>query len=311
MRDAFAERLLERATEDERVFFLTGDLGFGVFEEFQSALPSQYLNVGVAEQNMIAVAAGLALEGHVCFVYSIGNFPTLRCLEQIRNDAAYHAANVNVVSIGGGFSYGPLGMSHHATEDIAIMSTIPEVTSFTPGTARDVLGSVDALIEKAGTGYLRLDKSAGEESPGAEPFRVGRWRVMRQGKDVTLVAVGGVLKEAQEAAGILQETGISATVVSATQPAPIQTDEIIRVLGAVPVVVSVEEHVIRAGIGGIVAEAMAESGCSARLIRRGVGARFVSEVGSQTYLRAGAGLDARSLAATVVTALSAGGTEIE
>lgn len=307
MRDAFAERLLERAAADEKIMFLTGDLGFGVFERFQSKLPRQYLNVGVAEQNMVAVASGLALEGYTCFVYSIGNFPTLRCLEQIRNDAAYHAANVKVVSIGGGFSYGPLGMSHHATEDIAIMSAIPELTSFTPGTIQDVVHSVDALIETAGTGYLRLDKSAGRECPDAEPFEVGRWRVMRPGGDVTLVAVGGVLDEAQKAAASLQESGVSAAVVSATQPAPIDAEEIMRTLGAAPVVVSVEEHVIRGGIGGIVAEAMAESGSSARLIRKGVGASFVSTVGTQTYLRRDAGLDATALVDTVLAVLGTRG----
>lgn len=112
-------------------------------------------------------------------------------------------------------------MSHHATEDIAIMSAIPELTSFTPGTIQDVVHSVDALIETAGTGYLRLDKSAGRESPDAEPFEVGQWRVMRPGGDVALVAVGGVLDEAQKAAATLQEAGVSAAVVSATQPAPI------------------------------------------------------------------------------------------
>lgn len=309
MRDAFAERLLERAATDEKIMFLTGDLGFGVFEQFQSKLPRQYLNVGVAEQNMVAVASGLALEGYICFVYSIGNFPTLRCLEQIRNDAAYHAANVKIVSIGGGFSYGALGMSHHATEDIAIMSAIPELTSFTPGTIQDVVHSVDALIAMEGTGYLRLDKTAGRESPDAEPFEVGRWRVMRPGGDVTLVAVGGVLDEAQKAAATLQESGVSAAVVSATQPAPIDAEEIMRTLGAAPIVVSVEEHVIRGGIGGIVAEAMAESGFSARLIRRGVGTSFVSTVGSQAYLRRDAGLNATALVDTVLAALGTRGDD--
>jgi transketolase len=307
MRDAFAQRLLERAAADDKIMFLTGDLGFGVFEQFQSKLPRQYLNVGVAEQNMVAVASGLALEGYTCFVYSIGNFPTLRCLEQIRNDAAYHGANVKVVSIGGGFSYGPLGMSHHATEDIAIMSAIPGVACFTPGTVHDVVNSVDALIEAPGTGYLRLDKSAGHESSAAEPFVVGRWRIMRPGDDVTVVAVGGVLDEAQKASAALEDCGISAAVVSATQPSPIDREEVIRTLGAASVVVSVEEHVVRGGIGGIVAEAMAESASPARLVRHGVRSSFVSAVGSQTYLRRDAGLDAEALVDTVLAALGSRG----
>ncbi len=309
MRDAFAARLLERATADDKIMFLTGDLGFGVFETFQARLPRQYLNVGVAEQNMVAVASGLALEGYTCFVYSIGNFPTLRCLEQIRNDAAYHAANVKVVSIGGGFSYGPLGMSHHATEDIAVMTAIPDVLTLVPGTVEDVVPSVDALIATPGTGYLRLDKSAGQESPDAELFGVGRWRVMRSGSDVALVTLGGILGEAQQAADDLQLSGVSAAVISATQPAPIDAEEVRRTLGAAPIVISLEEHVVRGGLGGIIAEAMAESGSTARLIRKGVGASFVSAVGSQTHLRISAGLDAGSLVDTVLAALGTGGED--
>lgn len=305
MRDAFAKRLLERAESDENVMLLTGDLGFGVFETFQSRLPRQYLNVGIAEQNMVAVATGLALEGYTCFVYSIGNFPTLRCLEQIRNDAAYHDANVKVVAIGGGFSYGPLGMSHHATEDLAIMTCIPDVTCLVPGTVEDVAPSVDALIASPGTGYLRLDKSSGVECTGADPLTIGRWRVMRSGSDVTLVAAGGVLAEAQIAADTLEGHGVSAAVVSATQPAPISSQEIMRTLGSAVLVVTVEEHVVRGGIGGVVAEAMAESGTRARLIRRGLAGGFVSTVGSQTFLRREVGLDADHLVETVLDGLRA------
>ena len=128
MRDAFVERLSELAAEDPRICLITGDLGFGVLDDFARHFPDQYINAGVAEQNMTAIAAGMALEGHVVFTYSIGNFPTLRCLEQIRNDVCYHNANVTIVAIGGGFSYGVLGMSHHATEDIAIMRALPEMT---------------------------------------------------------------------------------------------------------------------------------------------------------------------------------------
>src|ERR1041385_4546417 len=133
MRNAFIQRLMQLAPHDPRLMLVTGDLGFGVLDEFSKKFPKQYLNAGVAEQNMTGVATGLALEGRIVFTYSIGNFPTLRCLEQIRNDAAYHGANVKVVAIGGGFSYGALGMSHHATEDLSIMRAIPGLTVVSPG----------------------------------------------------------------------------------------------------------------------------------------------------------------------------------
>ena len=299
MRDTFAKRLAELAAADDRIMFITGDLGFGVFEQFQRDFPGQYLNAGVAEQNMIALASGLALEGRVVFAYSIGNFPVLRCLEQIRNDAAYHDANVKVVSIGGGFSYGSLGISHHATEDIAVMRAIPNVQAFTPGTLSDVVNSVDALVATPGTGYLRLDKSQGVERPDAHPFRQGHWRIMREGADVTLVACGGVLGEVMAAADALAARGIGARVVNATQVAPIQTEAIRRALEIAPIVITVEEHVIRGGLGGAVAEAMAEVGTPAKLIRKGIAAGFMSEVGSQNYLRGQISIDALSLEADV------------
>src|SRR5712671_3401925 len=124
MRSAFMQTLVELAEKDDRINLLVGDLGFGVVEPFAEKFPSRFVNAGVAEQDMTGIAAGLALCGKIVFTYSIANFPTLRCFEQIRNDAAYHDANVKVVAIGGGFSYGSLGMSHHATEDLSILRSL-------------------------------------------------------------------------------------------------------------------------------------------------------------------------------------------
>ena len=148
MRDIFVTRLIELAEENPDIIMVTGDLGFGVLTKFQERLPKQLINAGVAEQNMTGLAVGLALSGKIVFTYSIGNFPTLRCLEQIRNDACYHGANVKIVSIGGGFSYGALGISHHATEDLSIMRALPDIFAVAPGhTYRDkqtVLGHLDS-----------------------------------------------------------------------------------------------------------------------------------------------------------------------
>lgn len=295
MRDAFAEELLEAARRDDRIMFVTGDLGFGVFEEYQAAVPDQYLNVGVAEQNMVAVGTGLALEGHRVFVYSIGNFPVLRCLEQIRNDSAYHGANLTVVSIGGGFSYGSLGMSHHATEDIAVMRALPDVTTVVPGTVHEVRESVHALARHSGTSYLRLDKSAGAEPEPAVPFEFGEWRVLSPGSDVTFIATGGILGEAQFAATDLAANGLSARVVSAHMLSPLDPEKVLAAIGPAAEVVTLEEHVVRGGLGGAVAEVMAEHPTGARLTRIGLTDSYVSAVGSQAYLRAQTGLDANSL----------------
>ena len=122
MRDAFVDTLCELAQEDENIYLITGDLGYNVLDKFWNQYPERFLNAGICEQNMASIAAGLAVEGDKSvFIYSIGNFPTLRCLEQIRNDIAYHHANVKIVSVGAGFAYGPMGMSHHATEDVAVL----------------------------------------------------------------------------------------------------------------------------------------------------------------------------------------------
>ena len=142
MRDTFIEELTKFTKEDSSIFLITGDLGFGVLENFAIELPDQFLNAGVAEQNMTSLAAGMALEGRKVFTYSIGNFPTLRCLEQIRNDICYHDLDVTIVSIGGGFSYGQLGMSHHATEDLSILRAIPNLNVMVPSSLEEVRGSV-------------------------------------------------------------------------------------------------------------------------------------------------------------------------
>src|SRR5438132_7916210 len=154
MRDAFVDSLGLAAAADRRVMVVTGDLGFGVLDRFATQFPDQYLNVGVAEQNLTGVATGLALDGHIVFTYSIANFPTLRCLEQIRNDACYHDANVKIVAVGGGLAYGALGISHHATEDLAVMRAMPGLTVAAPGDPLEVRAVTAALAALDGPAYL-------------------------------------------------------------------------------------------------------------------------------------------------------------
>ena len=158
MRDTFVKTLLEIAKKDKNVYIVTGDLGFGVLRPFWEELPDQIINAGIAEQNMTTVAAGMALEGKTVFTYSIGNFPTIRCLEQIRNDCAYHHANVKIVCVGGGFVYGSLGMSHHATEDIALLRALPDVTVVCPGDLVEAEEATKAIANYPGTCYLRLGR---------------------------------------------------------------------------------------------------------------------------------------------------------
>ena len=142
MRNSFINRLTEIAKVDKKIFLICGDLGYSVLEPFAEQFPDRFLNVGIAEQNMMHVATGLAFEGYNVFTYSIGNFPTLRCMEQIRYDICYHNANVKIVAVGSGYAYGPLGVSHHTTEDIAMLRALPGMIVTAPGDPVEAMSSV-------------------------------------------------------------------------------------------------------------------------------------------------------------------------
>ena len=302
MRDAFIRSLSELASADPRVMLITGDLGFGVLDEFQKRFPRQFLNAGVAEQNMTGLAAGIALEGRIVFTYSIANFPILRCLEQIRNDAAYHGANVNVVSIGGGFSYGALGMSHHATEDIAIMRALPEVTVVVPGDLWEATHATKAIAGTSGVCYLRLDKSTAEVTHrSGDAFKLGKARIVKTGEGVAIIVCGGILGEVLRAARSLGADSIDPTIMSLHTVKPLDRDAVIQIASSHDVLLTVEEHGLAGGLGGAVAETLADAGQLPKKFRRlGIdGNHFISIVGSQDYLRRQCGLDADSIAAEV------------
>jgi len=306
MRDVFIQRLTEVAESNPRVLLITGDLGFNVLNAFAERFPRQYLNAGVAEQNMTGLATGLAMEGRVVFTYSIANFPTLRCLEQIRNDACYHAANVKVVAIGGGFSYGALGVSHHATEDLSILRSLPELTVVAPGDDWEAAEATSALVTAPGTCYLRLDRSSAPATNRPdEQFQLGRGRVIRQGEDMTLMAVGGILGIALEAAERLVGEGIECRVVSMHTVKPLDREAILAACRETGGIVTIEEHTIDGGLGGAVAEVCLDAGVFPQTFRRiGLRAGFSSIVGDQEFLRSQYGMDARAIIAAVRTLLA-------
>jgi transketolase len=306
MRNAFVNELSELAALDPRIMLITGDLGFGVFDEYARRYPAQFLNAGVAEQNMTGLATGLALEGRVVFTYSIANFPTLRCLEQIRNDAAYHDANVKVVSIGGGFSYGQLGISHHATEDLAILRCLPGLTVVSPGDEWEVRQATRTLVATTGTCYLRLDKAkAPPTHKPDEVFRIGHSRQLREGRDVTIAVTGGILEVALEAAQELAKVhGIESRVLSVHTIKPLDTEALVAAARETGGLVTLEEHTVEGGLGGAVAETLLELGIIPRFFRRmGLRAGFSAAVGDQKYLRKTYGLDKASVVATTLNAL--------
>lgn len=301
MRDAFVARLTAIAARDPRVMLVTGDLGFGVLTNFAERFPRQFINAGVAEQNMLALATGLAMEGHVVFAYSIANFGTLRCLEQIRNDAAYHEANVKVVAVGGGFSYGALGISHHATEDLAILRALPAVTVVAPGDDWEAAEATEALVQAPGTAYLRLDRTsmAGAPAPG-EGFVLGRARRLAEGDVATIFSTGGMLGEVLAARATLAAEGLACRVVSLHTLSPIDVAEVVDACRTTGGLVTVEEHTVAGGLGSAIAEVCADAGVFPRRFQRiGLRAGFSSIVGSQQYLRQQYGIDAPAVVAAV------------
>lgn len=309
MRNAFFRTLIELADSDPRIELVVGDLGFGVVEEFASRFPERFTNAGVAEQNMTGLAVGMAMTGAIVFTYSIGNFPTLRCLEQIRNDAAYHDADVKIVAVGGGLAYGALGYSHHAVEDLAILRAIPGMVVAAPGDPLETAAVTRALVGHRGPAYLRLGKAGEPTVHQEEPIlSIGRTCSIRAGHDVLLLTTGGMLATAMHAAESLAKAGVEAQVASVPWIRPFD-DAFLRSRAAeVSLVATLEEHSVVGGLGGAAAEVLAELERHPPLLRLGLPSSFISIVGDQQYLLAQHRLDPDSVADRIRERLEARAT---
>lgn len=287
MRDRFIYELIEIAKVDKNIILITGDLGFGVLDNFVEEFPAQFINAGVAEQDMTGIATGMALEGKTVFTYSICNFPTLRCLEQIRNDACYHQANVKIVAIGGGFCYGPLGISHHATEDLSIMRALPNITVVAPGDIVEATAATRAVYNTSGTCYLRLGRGGGKRvHEGDINFKIGKAIQLFDGDDIALISTGGILCNAFKARERLDNIGLSVGLYSMHTLKPFDREIVEDIAEMVKLIVTIEEHTVIGGLGGAVSEILAQMPQPrARLQMVGLPGCFSSVVGDQEYLR--------------------------
>lgn len=306
MRDTFVRTLIDLAKKDKRIELITGDLGFGVLKPYWEQCPDQFTNAGIAEQNMTSVAAGMALEGKIVFTYSIGNFPTLRCLEQIRNDCAYHKANVKIVCVGGGFVYGSLGMSHHATEDIAVLRALPDVAVVCPADLVEAEAATRAIVDYPGTVYLRLGRGGEKRIHDSIPdFRIGKAIKVHEGSDVAIFSTGAIFEEINAVLPILAEAGIKPTVYTFPTVKPIDEEVIRECAAGHRLLVTCEEHNLSGGFGSAVAEVLCDGtlDARARLLKIGLKDCYTSAVGSQAYLRKLNGLDAASIASSIISAL--------
>jgi transketolase len=310
MRTAFLHTLFEIAKQDPRIVFMTGDLGFSVVEPFMKELPGQFINAGIAEQNMTGMAAGMALSGKIVFTYSIANFPTLRCLEHIRNDVCYHHANVKIVAIGGGFAYGAMGASHHATEDLGIMRMLPEIAVLAPGDPIEARHATRAVVAHPGPCYLRLGK-AGEPTVhlGEIDFQLGRAIRLREGGDLTLISTGSFLQTTAKVAERLAGQGIAARVLSMHTLKPFDTEAVLAAARETGAIATLEEHSVIGGLGSAVAEVLAEAdGPRVPFRRIGLPSAFSPHIGSQEYMQGQHGLDEASVADTLRAFLEVGRT---
>ena len=297
MRAAFVETLTELATSDERVVLLTGDLGFMALEPFREAHPDRFFNVGVAEQNLIGLATGLADAGYTPYCYSIATFASLRGFEFFRNGAVWHNLPVRVVGMGGGFEYGTAGITHHALEDIGVMRLLPSVTIVAPADAGQTDAAVRYVQSRPGPVYLRLGKDNRRRVPGLDgAFEPGRVALTRRGSEGLVLAVGGVASEAAAAVDSLRARELSCSFGVVASLAPPPREHLRELLAEHPWVATVEAHVASGALGAIVADVIAESTLAMRLLRCAVDDPLAGDtVGGESYLHEVHGLSAPAL----------------
>ena len=297
MRAVFNKTLLEIAKNDPRIHMILADIGYGEIEPFRDTFPERYYNVGVAEQNMTGVACGVAMEGNIAITYSIANFPTLRCLEQIRNDVCYHNANVKIVIIGGGMAYGELGISHHSTEDIAIMRSLPNMVVLAPCDPVETAAVTKLMMDYAGPVYLRCGYK-GEPVIVDKPFeaKLGGSSLIRDGKDATVFFAGTVGINAVQAVEELAKEGINCRLVSLYSIKPIDREAILKAAKETKGIVVLEEHNICGGVGSAVAEVLMDNGAGnvpfKRVAMPDVNA---TKVGCQAWMREQYGLGVKDV----------------
>lgn len=293
MRTSFVNQLLEEAKNNDKIFLLVGDLGYHVVEPFAEQFPTRFLNVGIAEQNMAGVAAGLAMIGYNVFIYSIGNFPTLRCLEQIRNDVAYHNANVKIVSVGAGYAYGALGATHQATEEIGALRVIPNIVVATPGDPVEAREIAKISSEYDGPMYIRLGKAGEKKVHPTETLNiaVGDIVPLKNIKDnkTAVLACGNILDAARAQ---IENEGLPYNLYSVPFVKPVNVEQLIEIVKLHPQgIITIEEHQKSCGMGSALVEVLNDLYSEGKIetypkLRRiGIPDEFVDVVGTQTYLR--------------------------
>jgi len=305
MRNTFIRTLEELAERDPHIVLLTGDLGFMVLEPFSKKFPTRFFNVGVAEQNMVGLATGLAEAGFIPFIYSIATFASLRPYEFIRNGPILHQFPVRIIGIGGGFEYGSSGATHHGLEDVGVMRIQPGITLISPADYKQTRNALLATWDLPGPVYYRLGKDEKTAVPNLEgQFELRRAQLVRKGSDLLMIAMGSISSEVATVAETLaEEKGIDAAVavVASINPAPV--DDLVEVLSRFRLVLTVEAHYLVGGVGSLVSEIVAERNLDCRVVRCGVKTMGNGISGSQSFLRNLHGISSQELVKTALREL--------
>lgn len=302
MRRTFISTLADLAEQDSRILLLTGDLGFMAIEPFTTRFPDRWYNIGVAEQNMVGIATGLAEAGFIPFVYSIVTFATLRPYEFIRNGPIMHQLPVRIIGVGGGVEYGHNGLTHYGLEDIGVMRPQPGISIIAPADYEQTRTALTATWNLPGPIYYRLGKDDRIQVPGlAGQFELGRVQLVREGTDVLVLALGGIASEVVAAADRLRDQhGMACTVALVASIAPPPVADLVALLANKPLVFTVEAHYTVGGLGSLVAEVVADHGLACRVVRSGFTTMPDGTSGSQHYMQHRHGLSAEALVETVL-----------
>ena len=306
MRNAFAEEMTRLAATDKRVVVLSGDIGNKLFDKLKVVDEKRFYNCGIAEANMMGVAAGMALSGLRPFVYTITPFATARCFEQIRVDVCYHHAPVVIVGTGSGLSYSELGPTHHSLEDMAILRTLPGMRVLAPCDASELRQCLHAVLQDDSPTYIRIGKKGEADIHKSLPdLRLGKVLVIRPGTDVALLCAGNMMADTLKTADLLAASGISAEVVSVHTVKPLDADYLKQATMRFKLLVTIEEHSRIGGFGSAVAEWRMAQPQNVAQLGFGTDDVFMHEVGCQAYARKKYGLTADNIFATTLAALRA------
>ncbi|PIV39137.1 MAG: 1-deoxy-D-xylulose-5-phosphate synthase [Candidatus Omnitrophica bacterium CG_4_8_14_3_um_filter_43_15] len=299
MRKAFTDTLTGFARANKNIFLLTGDLGFSVFEGFKNEFPDRFYDVGVAEQNMIGLAAGLSMSGKRVFVYSIIPFATMRCFEQIRNDLCMQNQDVKIVGVGAGLHYGTAGSTHYAAEDISIMKSLPNMKVFSPATQQETVSVFRFMATHHGPMYVRLGKACCAQ-PQIKRFFMGRGVLLRNGSDISIISTGSILSNALEAGDILAGKGISVRLINIHTIKPIDKEIIMDAIMQTKAVFTLEEHSIIGGLGDSVAAIVAESGSGILFRKFGLPDAYPKVYGERNYMLKKYGLSSQDIVKSIL-----------